>query len=263
MWPHRAQRLRRPPRRDACAGRSDTSSASLTSPITHSMPSRRETGMDARVVSGRSHVPHRTPSSFLQISRTRLIVCLIALGPMSLSAHLLHEAKIASPAAAPQNTAHARDGQHDFDFEFGTWKAHLKRLLKPLSGSDTWVEYEGTSILRKVWDGRANLGEFTATGAAGRIEGLSLRLYHPEARQWSIYWANSRDGSLGTPMIGRFAAGRGEFFNQELFEGAPVFVRFVFSDITPTSFRLEQSFSADGGKTWEPNWIVAFTREKP
>jgi hypothetical protein len=155
-----------------------------------------------------------------------------------------------------------RDGQHDFDFEFGSWTVKLRRLPKPLSGSDAWVEMEGTSIVRKVWDGRANLGELKVGNASGNLEGLSLRLYNPEARQWSIYWANAKDGALGTAMIGQFRNGRGEFYNQELFQGRAIFVRFIFSDVTPESFRLEQAFSADGGKTWEPNWVASFTKLK-
>lgn len=152
------------------------------------------------------------------------------------------------------------DGQHDFDFEFGEWKAKLRRRLRPLTGSNIWVEYQGTSVVRRVWDGKANLGELDVSGTAGRIVGLSLRLYDPEARQWRISWANSADGQLGPPMIGDFQNGRGEFYNQELFNGRAIFVRFIFSDIRPDSFRLEQAFSDDGGKTWEPNWISEFTR---
>jgi hypothetical protein len=158
-------------------------------------------------------------------------------------------------------TAEKRDGQHDFDFEFGTWKTRIRRLLHPMSGSRDWVELEGISIVRKIWDGRANLGELDVRNATTRIEGLSLRLYNPQSRQWSIYWSNSRDGGLGAPMIGQFTNGHGEFYNQEMFEGVAVYVRFIFSDITPTSFRLEQSFSADGGKSWEPNWIATFARQ--
>src|SRR5438132_12006833 len=75
-----------------------------------------------------------------------------------------------------QQTSRERDGQHDFDFEIGTWKTHLKRLLHPLTGSTTWVEYDGTSIVRKVWNGRANLVELDVTGPAGHIEALALRL---------------------------------------------------------------------------------------
>jgi hypothetical protein len=158
-------------------------------------------------------------------------------------------------------TADSHDGQHDFDFEFGSWKVQLKRLLHPLTGSNSWVELDGTSIVRKVWDGRANLGELDVTNGDSHIEGLSLRLYNPQTHEWSIYWANRRDGNLGTPpMIGQFRNGRGEFFDQELFNGASIQARFIFSDVSPTSFHLEQAFSADGGKTWEPNWIANFSR---
>jgi hypothetical protein len=155
------------------------------------------------------------------------------------------------------------EGQHDFDFEFGSWKTHLKRLAHPLTGSNDWVEYDGTSVVRKLWDGRANLGELEVGNPTSHIEGLSLRLFNPESRQWNISWANSKDGSLGTPpMVGQFKNGRGEFYDQETFQGRAILVRFIFSDITPNSFRLEQAFSADGGRTWEPNWIASFTREQ-
>jgi hypothetical protein len=165
----------------------------------------------------------------------------------------------AAKSAGPESTA-ARDGQHDFDFEFGAWKAHLRRLLHPLTGSDSWVDLDGTSTVRKVWNGRANLGELQVDGPSTHIEGLSLRLYSPQSHQWSIYWAASNDGDLGAPAVGRFENGRGVFFDHETFQGKPIDVRFVFSDITPTSFRFEQSFSADGRKTWEPNWVATFSR---
>ena len=163
-------------------------------------------------------------------------------------------AKTAAPAPAP------RDGQHDFDFELGTWKIHLKRLLHPLTGSSTWVEFDGTTITRKVWNGRAELEEFEAEGPSGHIEGLTLRLYNPQSHQWSLYWANSKDGALSLPTIGEFKNGRGEFFDQEPFNGRAILVRYVWSDMTPTSAHFEQSFSADGGQTWEVNWITDQTR---
>jgi hypothetical protein len=168
-----------------------------------------------------------------------------------------------NPSTPQTEVRSQRDGQHDFDFAFGTWKARLRRLLHPLSGSHEWISYQGTAVVRKIWDGRANLGELDVDGSSGHIEGLSLRLYNPGSRQWSIYFANRRDGRLGTPMIGQFTNGRGEFFDQEEFQGRAVFVRFIFSGVTRDSFGLEQSFSADGGKTWEPNWIATFTRERP
>jgi hypothetical protein len=161
-----------------------------------------------------------------------------------------------------QAGASARDGQHDFDFEIGTWKTHLKRLIHPLSDSNTWVEYDGTTVVRKVWNGRANLVELDVNGPAGHIEALSLRLYNPSTHQWSLNFANSAGGTMGQPTIGEFKNGRGEFFDQETLNGRAILVRFVISDITPNSCRFEQAFSDDGGKTWEVNWIATDTRMK-
>ncbi len=166
-----------------------------------------------------------------------------------------------SPSGAPgPSVSQARDGQRDFDFEIGTWKTHVKLLQRPLTGSTTWVEYQGTTVVRKVWDGRANLVELDVRGPAGRIEGLSLRLYNPEAHQWSLNFSNSRGGTLGPPVFGEFKNGRGEFYGQESLNGRAILVRFVISDITPTSAHFEQAFSDDGGKTWQVNWIATDTR---
>ena len=154
------------------------------------------------------------------------------------------------------------DGRHDFDFEIGTWKTHLRRLVHPLTGSTTWVEYKGTTVVRKVWNGQANLVELTADGPAGHIEALSLRLYNPQSHQWSLNFASSNSGTLSQPTIGEFRNGRGEFYDQEAVNGRAIYVRFVISDITPESCHFEQSFSDDGGKTWEVNWIATDTRVK-
>ena len=162
--------------------------------------------------------------------------------------------------AKTQVAVERHDGQHDFDFEIGTWKTHLRRLLHPLSGSAQWVECEGTTVVRKIWEGRANLVELEADCPSGHFEGLSLRLYNPESRQWSLNFANSGSGSLSQPTIGEFRNGRGEFFDQEPYHGRAILVRFVISDTTRDSCRFEQSFSDDGGKTWEVNWTAVDTR---
>ena len=161
-----------------------------------------------------------------------------------------------------QHTPEERDGQHDFDFEIGTWKTHLSRRLHPLSGSNTWVEYDGTTVVCNVWNGRANLLELTADGPAGHFEGLNLRLYNPQSHQWSLNFANSNGGTLSQPTIGDFRNGRGEFCDQETLNGRTILVRFVISDITPNSCHFEQAFSDDGGQTWEVNWIATDTRVK-
>ena len=154
------------------------------------------------------------------------------------------------------------DGQRDFDFSIGTWTTHLKRLQNPLTGSATWVECKGTSVVRKVWDGRANLVELEVDCPAGHLEGLSLRLYNPQSRQWSLHYSNSKGGTMSPPVIGEFKNGRGEFFGQETLDGRAIFVRFVITNVTPDSWRYEQSFSEDWGKTWEVNWIAIDTRVK-
>jgi len=176
--------------------------------------------------------------------------------------HLLAQANSDKAKSETQNPGAARDGQHDFDFEIGTWKTHLKRLLHPLTGSTTWVEYEGITLVGKVWNGRANLVELEADGPAGHFQGLNLRLYNPQSHQWSLNFANSNDGAMSQPAIGEFRNGRGEFFDQETLNGRAILVRFVISDITPNSCRFEQAFSGDGGRTWEVNWIATDTRVK-
>ena len=152
------------------------------------------------------------------------------------------------------------DINHDFDFEIGTWKTHVRRLLHPLTGSTTWVEMEGVTTVKKVWGGRANLVELEADGPGGHFEGLSLRLYNPDTHQWSLNFASSSVGTMTPPTIGEFKNGHGEFYSHETLNGRPILVRFVISDITPTSCRFEQAFSADEGKTWEVNWIATDTR---
>ena len=164
------------------------------------------------------------------------------------------------PAKEKQDVMTQVNHQNDFDWEIGDWKVHLRRLLHPLSGSKSWAEFEGTAHVRKVWDGRANLLELALRGPAGQIEGLSLRLYDPQSERWSVYFATSENGTLGTPMVGQFQNGHGEFSSRELFHGKMIDIRFVFSNVTSKSFHGEQSFSPDEGKSWETNWIEDFTR---
>lgn len=196
----------------------------------------------------------------LKHSRTHLLVCGLVIVLLPLQG--LAQEDSGSSKTNPQRALEKRDGQHDFDFHFGTWKTRVRRLLHPLTGSTTWAEYEGISVVRKVWNGRASLFELDVEGPEGRIEGVGLRLYNPQSDQWSLNWANGNDGVMNQPMIGEFKNGRGDFFNQELFNGRAIYVRNSFLDITPDSSRFEQAFSDDGGKTWETNWVMTFTRVK-
>jgi hypothetical protein len=184
-------------------------------------------------------------------SRYLSLLCLIALPCSGLA--------VAAPASKAPSAAE-RDGQHDFDFELGSWSIHLQKRLHPLTGSDEWVRFDGTSVTRVVWNGRAQIEEFETDGAAGRMEGLTLRLYNPRTRQWSLYWANGRDGILVPPQVGQFADGVGEFYGWDSLNGKPILIRFIWSKTASNSPHFEQAFSADGGKTWEVNWITDQTR---
>lgn len=162
-------------------------------------------------------------------------------------------AQSASPAAD-------RDGSHDFDWEIGTWATSVKVLRNPLSPQANWVEFNGTSVIHAVGGGRANLVDLDISGPAGRVRGVSLRLYNSAGRQWSLNFANMGDGVLTAPSVGEFRNGRGEFYGTDTLRGRTILVRFVILDITPNSARFEQSYSADGGRTWELNWIATDRR---
>jgi hypothetical protein len=210
-------------------------------------------------IAARGRVPH--PAAMIRAS-TILLAALAACAGPTASPGAPRQAP--APFVAPPSTASIagglRDGQHDFDFEIGTWKTHLTRLLHPLTGSTTWLTYDGTSVVTTIWNGRANLVELEVDGPTGHLEGLSLRLYNPEAHQWSLNYANAAGGALGTPTIGEFHGGRGEFYDQESFNGRTILVRNVWSDITADSGTFEQAFSEDGGATWEVNWVAVDTR---
>ena len=155
-----------------------------------------------------------------------------------------------------------RDGSHDFDPLLGTWKLRLRRLLRPLTGSTEWVEFEADVECRAIWQGRAQIDEFHAINPTDRsvIEALTLRLYNPETREWRLYWANSRSGTIGTPQVGKFVDGRGEFLDRDTLNGQPILIRYVWTKMGTDSPHFEQSYSNDNGTTWEVNWITDQTR---
>lgn len=181
-----------------------------------------------------------------------------AVGGLALSVPL---SSVADPA--PASAPAPRDGQHDFDFDIGVWRTHIRRILDPLSGATHTIELNGTVTVRKVWDGRAELEEIETEGPNGRWEGMTLFLYNPAARQWSMNFVNSKVGQLTTPLVGSFTNGRGELFGQDTVDGRSILVRGVWSDIKPDSHQYEESYSADGGKTWARAFIANLTRERP
>jgi hypothetical protein len=183
------------------------------------------------------------------------------LTPVILSMALAASLQAQTPSD-PADFVH-RDGSHDFDFLIGDWKAHVRRLPDRLNQSDVWIEYDGISNHKKLLDSNANFEEFDVTSADKRlhIKAQTLRLYNPTSRQWSIYLVDLDQGTLALPpVVGGFSGNRGEFFDQEEYKGRAILVRYVWLNLSPKSARMEQSFSPDGGKTWEVNWICELSR---
>jgi hypothetical protein len=152
------------------------------------------------------------------------------------------------------------DGAHDFDFDLGVWKTHIVRRLHPLAGSDETIVLTGTVTVRAIWGGRGQLEEIEADGPKGHREGMTVFLYDPQARQWSMNFANSAVGKFSTPMVGRFADGRGELIGPDTLDGRPILVRGIWSAFTPTTHIYQESYSADGGRTWEVELTATKTK---
>jgi len=145
----------------------------------------------------------------------------------------------------------------DFDFLTGNWTVANRRLRQRLAGCDEWEEFTATSVAWSLLDGSANIDQFTFPDGSSA---LTLRLFEPESKQWSLSWATRAQGRLFPPVIGAFSDGTGLFYGDDVHDGTPVRVRYIWSEITPTSARWEQAFSADQEKTWETNWIMELVR---
>jgi len=175
----------------------------------------------------------------------------------TLAAALATAIPVAGARAADMGTP-TRDGTHDFDFDLGTWRTDIVRRVHPLSGSDETVHLTGTVAVHKLWNGRAQVEEIEVGGPAGRWEGMTVFLYDPETRQWSMNFANGAVGKMTPPMIGSLQDGRIQLIGTDTVDGRAVIVRAIWSDFTPTSHTYQESVSADGGTTW----AVYFTAHK-
>jgi hypothetical protein len=200
-------------------------------------------------------------------------ICLLGTLPMSVLSLIAQQSpapdlftpqqKPSQASGASAQAVQTRDGAHDFDFLIGNWKAHVRRLPDRLVGSTTWIEYDGISNHKKLLDSNANFEEFEVDNPEKHlhIKGQTLRLYNPDSHQWSIYLLDLDKGTLNLPsVVGLFIGNRGEFYDREQYKGRSILVRYVWLNVSPKSARMEQSFSPDGGKTWETNWICELSR---
>jgi len=149
---------------------------------------------------------------------------------------------------------------HDFDFEYGSWTARARLLGHRLVGAHDWIDFRGTLVVHKLWNGKGNMSELEISSAHSSIEGGALHAYNPDTHEWSVWFVNTATGQLGVPSVGRFANGRGVLYDHEPYRGRPVYVRQIFSNISPHTFNFAQAFSTDEGKTWETNLLIYYTR---
>jgi hypothetical protein len=153
------------------------------------------------------------------------------------------------------------DGARDFDFLIGAWRVRHRRLKERLAGDTRWEEFDGSSVFSPLMAGSAHVDDNVIELPAGTYRAVSLRSFDPQTRQWAIWWLDGRHPHrLDVPVVGCFEGGVRTFLADDQFAGRPIRVRFQWSHITPNSARWQQAFSPDGGKTWETNWVMDFTR---
>ena len=159
-------------------------------------------------------------------------------------------------------TSNTESTVHDFDFFVGRWTVHHRRLKERLAGSTQWEEFGGTSVMQKLMDGQGNVDDNVIDLPSGRYRAVSLRAFDPKTRLWAIWWVDGRNphNDPGPPLVGSFSRGIGTFYADDTFNGKPIRVRYLWSDISANSCRWQQAFSVDSGKTWETNWIMDLTR---
>jgi hypothetical protein len=156
------------------------------------------------------------------------------------------------------------DGRHDFDFVFGQWRLHNRRLTNLLDPDCAdWVQFDATGQAHSILGGLGNIDLFSAAGVPPNgqpLEAITLRLFDPATRRWRIWWSStSRPGQLDPPVEGSFSDGYGRFFGEDVVGSHRVKVRYIWKDITGRSARFEQAFSHDHGESWQTNWIITMT----
>ena len=154
----------------------------------------------------------------------------------------------------------ARDGSHDFDFEFGTWRTHYRLLRHRLAGDHEWYDCYGTSVVRPFWGGAGNLEDGDLKCPKRYVGGMTLRMYDAHTKQWTLWWGTRELAVSPPPQIGHFnAAGRGDFYSYDSWQNKPEITRFRWTHVNGNP-RFEQAFSTDKGKTWETNWTTDYER---
>ena len=158
-------------------------------------------------------------------------------------------------------TASKTSSKDDFDFLVGSWQIENRKLKSRLTGSNEWEEFRATGTMRKILHGLGNIDDFITTFDGKPFEGMSLRLFNPQTRLWSIYWADSNSATLDKPVSGSFENSAGHFFTRDRFNGKEILVQFKWDVTNPEVPVWSQAFSTDEGETWEWNWYMTFHKQ--
>ena len=149
----------------------------------------------------------------------------------------------------------------DFDFMVGSWRVKHHKLWERLSGCTEWAAFEGTSVTSKILGGLGNLEDNCLRLPGGAYAAVAIRSFDVDTRQWAIWWLDGRyPRQLDKPVVGGFSNGVGTFYADDILDGRPIRVRFLWSIQSDGTPRWEQAFSPDGGASWESNWTMTFTR---
>lgn len=148
----------------------------------------------------------------------------------------------------------------DFDFYISKWKVHNRKLRSRLNNCTEWAEFESTDICHHILTGLGNIGQYNATFDEKPFEGMTLRLFNPQTKLWSIYWADNNAAVLDVPQVGSFDGDIGTFYAKDTYEGKEIIVQFRWDKTNPDIPVWSQAFSADNGKTWEWNWCMTMYR---
>ena len=167
-----------------------------------------------------------------------------------------------APNGDLQITPSATSSKHDFDFFEGKWQLKNKKLKSRLTNCTEWTEFESIQEMYKVLNGLGNIDNFLASFDGEPFEGMTVRLFSPETRLWSIYWADSNLGKLDPPVLGSFENKIGHFVTKDIFNGKPILVIFRWDARDVDNPVWSQAFSDDNGQTWEWNWYMYMSKIK-
>jgi hypothetical protein len=150
--------------------------------------------------------------------------------------------------------------QNDFDFFIGKWKIKNRKLKTRLNNCTEWLEFEANQEVYKALNGLANIDHFHTSFDGIPFEGMTIRLFNPLTKLWSIYWADSKAGVLDVPVVGSFENKIAHFYAKDIFQNKDILVVFRWDASDSHNPVWSQAFSGDRGKTWEWNWYMYMSK---